>query len=181
MKDDRGDPWGQMNAPVTVCDDGSYCCGNTLSYERNGLSGPECCAANQGVFLQNGRPNSTIVNANPSNSSSASGVAGTTSPSSAPAKEAPARTIVTGVIGGLAGSALVVLGIRLVMIRINMRADLAVSNAAALKLSDMIHYVDLGWGPCEAPTYAGEYTREELHGEDVERPQLDGNLRLEKG
>ena len=181
MKDDRGDPWGQMNVPITVCDDGSYCCGNPLSYERNYLSGPDYCAANQGVFLQNGRPNNTIPNANPSTSSSASGVARTTSPSSTPAKEAPAQTIVTGVIGGLAGSALIVLGIRLVMIRRNMRTDLAVSNAAALKLSDMINYGNLGWGLPEAPTYAGEYVREELHGDIVERPQLDGNQRLEKG
>ena len=84
------------------------------------------------------------------------------------------------VIGGLAGSALVVLGIRLVMIKRNMRADLAARDSAALKLPGMINYMNLGWEPCEAPTYTGEYTREELHGEDVERPQLEGNQRLEK-
>ena len=86
-----------------------------------------------------------------------------------------------GVIGGLAGSALVVLGIRLVMIKINMWADLAARDSAALKQPGMIKHVSLGSGPCEAPTYAGEYIREELQGEDVERPQLDGRQRLEKG
>ena len=96
-------------------------------------------------------------------------------------RETPARTIVIGVIGGLAGLALVVLGIRLVMIKRDVRADLAARDSAALKLPSMINYVNLGWGPCEAPTYADEYTREELHGEVIERPQLDGNQRLEKG
>ena len=67
------------------------------------------------------------------------------------------------------------------MIKRNMRADLAARNSAALKLPGTINYVNFGWGPCEAPTYAGEYTREELHGEVIERPQLDGNQRLEKG
>ena len=86
-----------------------------------------------------------------------------------------------GVIGGLAGSALVVLGIRLVMIKRNMRTDLAARDSAALKLPSMINYVILGWGMCEACTYAGEYTREGLHGDDIERPQLDGNQGLEKG
>ena len=62
-----------------------------------------------------------------------------------------------------------------------MRTDLAARDSAALKLPSMINYVNLGWGPCEAPTYAGEYTRKELHGVDIGRPQLDGNQRLEKG
>ena len=144
-KDDRGDPWGQMNAPVTVCDDGSYCCGNTVSYERNYLSGPDCCAANQGVFLENGRPTGINPNANASTSSSASSAAGTNGPYSTPAKEITARTIVIGVIGGFASSALVVLGIRLVMIQKNMRANLAARESATLKLPDMIKYVNLGW------------------------------------
>ena len=186
MKDDRGDQWGETNAPVTVCDDGSYCCGNNLSTMRDNLSGPDCCAAHQGVFLENGGPTSTNPNANASTSSSASIAAGTSDRSSTPAKdfepakEINTRIIVIGVLGGLAGSALVVLGIRLVMIKRNMRDGLAARDSAALKQPGMINYVNLGWGPCEAPTYAGEYTRGELHGEDVERPQLDGNQRLEK-
>ena len=170
-----------MNAPVTVCDDGSYCCGNNMSTMRDNLSGPDCCAAHQGVFLENKRPTGTQPNANASTSASASRAAGTSAPSSTPAKHVDTRTVVTGVIGGFAGSALVVLGIRLVMIKRNMRAELAARDSAALKQPGMINYLNLGWGPCEAPTYAGEYTREELYGEDVERPQLDGNQRLEKG
>ena len=89
--------------------------------------------------------------------------------------------MVTGVIGGLAGSTLVILGIRLVMIKRKMRAELPAKNPSILKQPAMIDYVNLGWGPCEAPTYAGECMREELVGETVERPQLDGNQRLEKG
>ena len=181
VADGLGDPWGQMNAPITVCDDGSYCCGNNVSWMSNGMSGPACCAAHQGVFLDHGTPTSTRPNANASISSSASGAAGTSGSSSTPAKGTPTRVIVTGVIGGLAGSALVILGIRLVMIKRKMRAELAAKDQSVLKQPAMIDYVNLGWGPCEAPTYAGEYTREELPGGTVERPQLEGNQRLEKG
>ena len=98
-----------MNAPIMVCDDGSYCCGNNLSNERDDLSGQDCCAANQGVFLKNGRPARAKPNADASTSSSASGAAGITVHSSTPARQTPARIIVIGVIGDLAGSALVVL------------------------------------------------------------------------
>ena len=181
VADSLGDPWGQMNAPVTVCDDGSYCCGNNVSWVSNGMSGPDCCAAHQGVFLDHGTPTSTRPNATASNSSSASGAAGTSGPSSALAKGTLTRVMVTGVIGGLAGSTLVVLGIRLVMIKRKMRAELTAKDPSVLKQPAMIDYVSLGWGPCEAPTYAGEYMREELAGETVERPQLEGNQRLEKG
>lgn len=89
--------------------------------------------------------------------------------------------MVAGVIGGLAGSALVILGIRLVMIKRKMRAELAAKDSLVLKQSGIIDYVNLGWGPCEAPTYAGEYTRQELYGQNVERPQLEGTQRLEIG
>lgn len=66
------------------------------------------------------------------------------------------------------------------MIKRQMRGELAAKDTLALKLSDIIDYVKIVWRPSEAPTYAGEYTRQELCGENVERPQLEGNLRLEK-
>ena len=151
-----------------------------MSWVSNSISGPDCCAAHQGVFLEHGMPTRTKHDANTSTPSSTSGAAGTSGPSSTPAKESPTRMIVIGVIGGVAGCALVILGIRLVMIKRKMGADLVARDSAVVKQPGMINYVNLGWGPCEAPTYAGEYTREELYGEDIERPQLDGNQRLEK-
>ena len=175
-----GKPWGQMNSPITVCDDGSYCCGDNVSWVKGGVSGPDCCAAHNGVFLDNGRPTFTRPNADAS-IPSASEAARTSGLSSTPAKGTPTRVIVAGVIGGLAGSILMILGIRLVMIKRKMRAELATKDSSVLKQSSIIDYVNLGWGPCEAPTYAGEYTRQELCGPDVERPQLEGTQRLEKG
>ena len=169
-----------MNSPITVCDDGSYCCGNNVSWVKHGVSGPDCCAAHQGVFLDHGTPTSINPNANAS-ISSASEAARASGPSSTLAKGTPTRVMVTGVIGGLAGSLLMILGIRLVMIKRKMRAKPATKDSPVLKQSGIIDYVNLGWGPCEAPTYAGEYMREELWGQDVERPQLEGNQRLEKG
>lgn len=150
-----------------------------MSWLKNGISGPDCCAAHKGVFLNHGTPTSTKPNANTS-ISSASEAARTSGPSTA-AKETPTRVMVAGVIGGLAGSALVILGIRLVMIKRKMRAELAAKDSLVLKQSGIIDYVNLGWGPCEAPTYAGEYTRQELYGQNVERPQLEGTQRLEIG
>ncbi len=135
-----------------------------MSWESDTTSGPDCCAAHEGVFLENGSPTRTNLKANASTPSSASGAAETSGFPSTPAKETTTRTIVIGVIGGLAGSAIVVLGIRLVMIKRKMRADLVARDSGVLKQPGMIDYVNLGWGPCEAPTYAGEYTREELHG-----------------
>lgn len=138
MRDDRGDPCGQMNAPVTVCDDTSYC-GNTLSFEGDYLSlrsGSLC--GKPGCLSRKWETHQDTSNVNASTSSSASRAAGTISPSSTPAKNPQARTIVIGVIEGLAGSALGILGTRLVMIVRNMRADLAARNAAALKLPGMI-------------------------------------------
>lgn len=175
-----GRPWGQMNSPITMCDDGSYCCGNNVSWVNHGVSGPDCCAARNGVFLDHGRPTFTSPNAKAS-IPSASEAARTSGPSSTPAKGTPTRVMVAGVIGGLAGSILMILGIRLVMIKRKMRAEIAVKDSSVLKQSSLIDYVNLGWGPCQAPTYAGEYTRQELWGQNVERPQLEGTQRLEKG
>ena len=36
------------------------------------------------------------------------------------------------------------------------------------------YYNGMGWGPCEAPTYAGEYKRQELQGESVLITEIGG-------
>ena len=144
-----------------------------------------CCVLTRSELqtwsLHSCKPTGIDPNASASTSSSASSAARINGTSSTPAKEIPARAIVIGVSGVFAGSALVVWGIRLLMIQRNVRANLAARKSATLKVPDMMNYVNLGLGPCEAPTYADEYTREELYGEEAERPQLDGNQRSEKG
>ena len=52
----NGDLWAGTNMPITVCGDGSYCCGiDSSSYPGANADGVGCCQAGQGMRVEDGK------------------------------------------------------------------------------------------------------------------------------
>ena len=127
--DTNGDQWAGTTAPITVCGDGSYCCGvNNSAYPEANPNGPECCSAGQGRKIVDGKIALTYPNKSTSTQSilhTSSDTSITSSPShatsptysSTPQLEKSTTSnhkdmIVGGVVGGIAGLMLIVLAFR---------------------------------------------------------------------
>ncbi len=102
---------------VTQCSDSTYCCGSS-----NGAGtgiGDVCCKNHQGVFLVDGK----VSNTNPSSTGSAVPVvtATTSAPpvtlSPTPSNSLSTGAIAGGVVGGVAGLALVIVAISWFLVR----------------------------------------------------------------
>jgi len=102
---------------VTQCSDSTYCCGSS-----NGAGtgvGDVCCKSHQGVFLVDGK----VSNANPSSTGSAvPAVTATTSAPPVTLSPTPSNSLSTGaiaggVVGGVAGLALVIGAISWFLVR----------------------------------------------------------------
>lgn len=101
---------------VTPCDDGSFCCGDSVT-------GPPCCDAGEGFWLLNGevfstKPTSTVSSTATSSASTvasalttdpSSTASSTSSPSAAPSKSRDYTGVIAGsVVGGIAALALLI-------------------------------------------------------------------------
>lgn len=105
------DPFGNsvagVNSIITACDDGSYCCG----FKEDGSN---CCSQGKGVWMVDGKettvnPNAT-ASASTSPSSTPAALSGNTEPDTvtgAPSRKNNTAAILGGVVGGVAGLALI--------------------------------------------------------------------------
>ena len=142
----NGDLWAATTAPITVCDDGSYCCGDNGYAPKANPNGPVCCSAGKGVWIVDGKttfmnPNNSTLN--PSSLSSISTSSQSTSlladPTSAmtttnpqqnnPSNASKTGAISGGVVGGIAGLAVVVLAVWYFMMKRNRKHALPPSQA----------------------------------------------------
>lgn len=87
--------------PVTICKDGSYCCGN-------GTVADACCKMDLGLFVVNGSatPRNSALSVASRTASSSQSSSSPTSPTSSltktPARKTETGTIVGGTVGGVA-------------------------------------------------------------------------------
>ena len=149
------------------------------------MTGPACCAKGLGAFLKDGKPTYT----NPKSTVSASGTATSNTAAAKAASSSSAVStahkqtgwIIGEVIGGVAGLTIIVLAFRFLAIQQKMRAHTPPQEVKNRARSNLSYYNGMGWGPVEAPTYAGDCKRQELESVDVERQEMAGNSSWEKG
>ena len=109
----NGYEWGNYDAPVTDCGDGTYCCGDTVPENpSNELSGSDCCAQKKGARIDSGvtssSSSSTVLPSSTSASSTAA-LTGLPKLSKAPDPLSNTGAIAGGAVGGTAALVFLIL------------------------------------------------------------------------
>jgi len=164
----NGTRQGAEDVPITVCNDGSYCCGNTAASES-------CCQNGLGVWIVNGEETSSNPNGSASSNSAihtaTSSILSSTALASDAASSSPsainpepktnAGAIAGGVVGGVASLA-AISGACLYLLFKRRRA-----SSTHLPPNSKWLEID-GKNPVVvAPTYPGDIKRTELPGPAV--------------
>jgi len=179
--DTEGNSWNASAAPITVCADGSYCCGARVSYfPQADPSGPDCCDTYQGKFIVDGKATSSTPNHSGSRASHTPKSTSSAQPSNFP-KSNHTGAIAGGVTGGVAGLVIIMVLIWFSLVRqIRKRAP---SSSGHSEVEERKTFTENGsrqtqvealadQAPIEAPTYQIGGKKVELDSRNV--LEMDG-------